>query len=206
MTLTVLPLFSHPSVDASAWRAAAAAGDRLTVVVQPPSDPELAEAVAALAAARVPVLGYVDARYATGALPDLLDDVVRWARQPVGGVWLDHCPTSPFSLGPVALATRVARRAGLGRVVLNPGVPTDPLYRELGALICTFEGSWRDYRRWTGDGSRRGDLHLVHSVPVEELAAARALMARRGAGGLVTDLPGYAGVPAWLRCEGPVRT
>ena len=208
MTPTVLPLYAHPAADPAAWRAVATAGDRLTVVVQPPGDPEHAEGVATLAAAGVTVLGYVDARYATGALPDLLDDVTRWAWQPVRGVWLDHCPTSPFSLGPVALATRVARRAGLGHVVLNPGVPTDPLYRELGAPVCTFEGSWRDYRRWSGDGSRRGDLHLVHSVPVEELAAARDLMARREAGGLVTDLPGYAGVPAWLRCEvdGPVRT
>src|SRR5690606_38325555 len=155
---TVLPLFSHPSADPDGWRAVAAPGGRLTVVVQPPDadDRERARALAELAAAGVPMLGYVDTRYATGSLPDLLDDVARWAHHPVCGVWLDHCPTSPFCLGPVALATRVARRVGLRRVVLNPGVPTDPLYRELGALICTFEGSWRDYRRWSGDGSRPG--------------------------------------------------
>lgn len=38
----------------------------------------------------------------------------------------------------------------------------------------------------------------MHSVPVDELAAARALMRERGAGGLVTDLPGYGGTSARL--------
>jgi hypothetical protein len=102
----------------------------------------------------------------------------------------------------VALAVRVARRAGLSTVVLNPGVPTDPLYRDLGVPICTFEGSWVEYRRWSGDGARPGDGHLVHSVPVDALATAWALLRERRAGwGLVTQLrppAPYAALPAWL--------
>ena len=119
-----------------------------------------------------------------------------------GGIFLDQAPTSPFCLGPVALAIRVARRAGLTTVVLNPGVPTDPLYRDLGVPICTFEGSWLEYRRWSGEGSLPGDGHLVHSVPAESLVEAETQLRERYAGwGLVTDRTPphpYAGLPSWL--------
>lgn len=215
MTPTLLPLYVHPAVDPAAWRAAATAaggaarsgagatgagaGD-LTVVVD---DPGLgADGPPRLAAAGVAVLGRVDLGFATRPIADLLDDVARWADAPVAGVFLDQAPTSPFCLGPVALAVRVARRVGLATVVLNPGVPTDPLYRDLGVPICTFEGTWSDYQRWSGEGSRPGDGHLVHSVPVDALPAARSLLRHRRAGfGLVTDLAPpapYAGAPAWL--------
>lgn len=213
----LLPLYVHPSVDPAAWHAAEAAAGELTVVVDDASpwparhphlgspdepDPELVDAVARLAKAGVAALGRVDIGFATRPVADLLDEVTRWSGSPVAGVFLDQAPTSPFCLGPVALATRVARRAGLSTVVLNPGVPTDPLYRDLGAPICTFEGAWAEYRRWSEQGAQPGDGHLVHSVPVESLAAAGALLRERGAGwGLVTHRTPpapYAGLPAWL--------
>jgi hypothetical protein len=202
MTPILLPLYAHPSVDPAVWRAAAAGAGELTVVADGPDEPDLGDAVARLAKAGVATLGRVDAAFATRPVADLLDDVEGWSACPVSGVFLDQAPTSPFCLGPVALAVRVARRAGLFTVVLNPGVPTDPLYRELGAPICTFEGPWVEYRRWSGEGSQPGDGHLVHSVPVGSMAAAQALLRERGAGwGLVTDrIPPapYAGLPAWL--------
>lgn len=206
MTPILLPLYVHPSVDPAAWRAAAALGADATVVVD---DPELIDAARGLAEAGVRVIGRVDLGFATRPLADLLDDVARWADHPIRGVFLDQAPTSPFSLGPVALSTRVAHRAGLATVVLNPGVPTDPLYRELDVSICTFEGSWTDYRRWDGAGSQEGDGHLVHSVPVESFDAARALLQRRRAGwGLVTDRTEpapYGGLPAWLSSLASIR-
>ena len=61
----------------------------------------------------------------------------------------------------------MARRAGLSTVVLNPGVPTDPLYRELGVAICTFEGSWPEYRRWSGEGAQPGDTLVVRILDLE---------------------------------------
>jgi hypothetical protein len=199
-TPALLPLYVHPTVDPAAWRAAAGYRQALAVVVD---DPELTDPVAALTKAGVTTLGRVDTGFATRPVADLLDDVARWASSPVCGVFLDQAPTSPFSLGPVALATRVARRAGLSTVFLNPGVPTDPHYRNLGATICTFEGSWAEYRRWSGEGSQPGDGHLVHSVPAAALEAARALLRERAAGwGLATDRrppAPYAGLPAWLR-------
>jgi hypothetical protein len=206
MTPTLLPLYVDPVVDPAAWRAAAGLAGALTVVVE---DPEwvLTGVGAQLAAAGVPALGRVDAGFATRPLADLLDDVNRWAGYPVSGIFLDQAPTSPFSLGPVALATRLARRAGLSTVVLNPGVPTDPLYRDLGVPVCTFEGSWTEYRRWSGEGARPGDGHLVHSVPVAALPAAWELLRERRAGwGLVTDRTPpapYAGLPAQLPAPAP---
>ena len=77
-------------------------------------------------------------------------------------------------------------------MVLNPGVPTHPLYRDLGVRICTFEGPWSAYQSWDGDGVRPGDGHIVHGVPPALLTAARRLMGRRGAGfGLATDASPY---------------
>jgi hypothetical protein len=203
MTPTLLPLYVHPSVDPLAWRAVAALPAPATVVVDEEfADPDLDETVSTLVKAGVAVLGRVDAGFATRPVADLLDDVARWAAHPVSGVYLDQAPTSPFSLGPIALATRVARRCGLSTAVLNPGIATDPLYRELGAEICTFEGSWTEYRQWSGEGSYPGDGHLVHSVPLPAHDEAQELMRRREAGwGLVTDRTPpapYAGLPARL--------
>lgn len=199
----LLPLFARPSRDPAAWRAAEQAGPGLTVVVRGGEyDPEVAAGMARLADAGVLVLGRVDASFATRPVADLLDDVSRWADYPAAGVFLDQAPTSPFSIGPVALAVRVARRSGLPRVLLNPAAPTDPLYRELGATVCTFEGPWPDYRRWDADGSRPGDGHLVHSVPPEQVDAAWNLLRARRAGlGLVTEgtpPEPYARAPTWL--------
>jgi hypothetical protein len=199
----LLPLYAHPSADPAGWRAAAAFDGALTVVVDAagPPDRALVEAVSGLTAAGAGVLGRVDLGFSTRPVADLLEEVRRWAGGPATGVFLDRAPTSPFCLGPVALAARAARRAGLANVLLNPGRPTDPAYRELGAAICSFEGPWQEYRRWSGDGSRPGDAHLVHSVPPGSLAAARARLRSRRAWGLVTDRrppAAYAGAPAWL--------
>jgi hypothetical protein len=206
---TLLPLYADPIQDPRPWCLAASLPTRLridvTVVVDAPPgagpEPATLAAIRHLTDAGVPLLGRVDLNYAARPVADLLDDVTRWAAQPVGGVFFDHAPTSPFSAGPVALAVRLARREGLTQVVLNPSVPTDPVYRELGADLCTFEGSWIDYQRWDLAGSWPGDGHLVHSVPVAQFGAARDLAASRGAGlGLVTDRtpPGpYDGLPAW---------
>jgi len=133
-------------------------------------------------------LGQVDLDWGTRSLADVLADVEAWRCDGVEGLFLDRAPAGSGGVGPVALTIRLAARRGLHRVVLNPGVPADPLYRDLGMPICSFEGSWSAYQSWTGDGSRPGDGHIVYGVPVALLTAARRLMGRRGAGfGLATD-------------------
>lgn len=209
MTTLLLPLYVAPAAAPEAWRACLAAcltlpptGTRRYVVVDDPVDPEVWEAAEQLTKAGNVVLGRVAAGFALRPLADLLDEVERWAGGPATGILLDQAPTSPFSLGPVCLATRAARRAGLPTVLLNPGVPTDPAYRALGLPVCTFEGSWWEYQRWSREGDRPGDGHLVHSVPTAQLPEAWRLLRTRGAGfGLVTDRSPpatYAGLPSWL--------
>ncbi|QSB13557.1 hypothetical protein JQS43_18465 [Natronosporangium hydrolyticum] len=204
MTEVLLPFYPDPPAQPATWRALAALGRSLTVVAATPEPPQQ---LAELTAAGVRVLGRVDTGYSARPLADLLDEVTGWAGGPVTGVFLDHAPTSTFALGPVAVAARLARRCGLTTVVLNPGVPTDPCYRELGAAICTFEGPWLEYRRWSAAGSQPGDGHLVHSVPTDALPQAQALLRRRRAGfGLLTDQPPpapYTRLPGWLSGQRP---
>jgi hypothetical protein len=148
----------------------------------------LAEGIARLTGAGVQPLGHVTLGYATRPLVDVLGDIARWAVLPVVGIFLDNAPAGPFQVGPVVHSVRAARRAGLTTVVVNPGVPVDPIYRRLEATICTFEGSWGEYVEWTAEGTEPGDGHIVYGVPPYEWGVAWALIGARRAGlVLVTD-------------------
>ncbi len=137
-------------------------------------------------------LGRIDLDWGSRSLADVLSDVDAWREDGAEGLFLDRAPAGSGGVGPVALTIRLAARRGLHRVVLNPGVPTHPLYRDLGVRICTFEGPWSAYQSWDGEGVRPGDGHIVHGVPTALLTAARRLMGRRGAGfGLATDASPY---------------
>ncbi|MGC9666308.1 spherulation-specific family 4 protein [Planosporangium sp. 12N6] len=209
---TLLRLDAHPLMAPEAWETiigyVAARAGALTVVLNVADgpgngrDPAYTAAAARLRTAGARLLGYVDLRFATRPPELVVADVYRWAGYPVHGVFLDRAPTSPYSIGPVAVAVAAARRAGLPDAVLNPGEPPDPSYRTLGAAICVFDGSWRRYRHWDGAGAQPGDGHLVHAVPPDALDEAWLLQAVRHAGfGMVSDLVpphGYATLPAWL--------
>jgi hypothetical protein len=183
---TVLPLRDHPRHRPDSW-AAAAAYPWSTVIIDvdngPGSgrDPGYTTAISRLADAGARLLGYVDLAYATRPVRSVIDDINRWAGYPVGGLFLDHVPRSPFALGPVATAAQSARRAGLPDLVLNPGTPPDPVYRQLNAQICVFDGLWAQYRQWSASGASPGDGHLVAGVPPSELDRAGKLLAKRGA-------------------------
>ena len=86
------------------------------------------------------MLGRVDLDCGGRSLADVLADVDAWRADGVAGLFLDRAPAGPRGVGPVALTIRLAARRRLHRVVLNPGVPTHPLYRDLGVRICTFDG------------------------------------------------------------------
>lgn len=178
---TLFPPWAHPAADTPI--------DQDTWLVL--DDPDAA------AEPPAPALGRVDLDLGTRPLADVLTDIDAWTALGVAGIFLDRAPINRYAVGPVALAVRVARRRGLHRIVLNPGMPTDPLYRDLEVRICTFEGTWAAYQRWNGEGARPGDGHLVHGVPTALLTAARHLLARRGAGfGVATDAAGPNGAPS----------
>jgi hypothetical protein len=172
---TLFPSYAHPSpgtaLDADTWLVVDRPGDR-------PAGRDSPEQC----------LGRIDLDWGGRSLADVLTDVDAWRADGVQGLFLDRAPAGATGVGPVALTVRLAARRGLHRVVLNPGVPTHPLYRDLGVRICTFEGPWSAYQGWAGNGVLPGDGHLVHGVPTALLTAARRLMGRRGAGfGLATD-------------------
>jgi Spherulation-specific family 4 len=172
-------------------------------------DPSYTAATARLRAAGATLLGYVDLEFAIRPSAAVLADVGRWAGYPVHGVFLDRAPASPFSIGPAAVAVQAAQRAGLSDTVLNPGIPPDPIYRDLGAAICAFEGSWQRYLGWDAARAEPGDGHLVYAVPRGEQRRAGLLLAERGAGfGVVTDLTpphAYSALPSWLADRYPLE-
>jgi hypothetical protein len=204
---TFLPLRAHPLARPHVWDIVQAHGSAFTVAVDVQRgpgngrDPSYTAALNRLANANVRLLGYVDIVYGTRPLAALVADIDRWAGYPVSGIYLDRAPASPFAIGPVAVAIQAAQRAELPDVILNPGVPPDPIYRELEVPMCVFDGTWLEYRHWRGDGARPGDGHLVHDVPAWDLDQAAKLQVDRGAGfGVVTDLgqpEPFADLPAW---------
>jgi hypothetical protein len=153
LALPVLSLFADPLADPAGWDAAAGYRGPLIVVVDvahgPGSGrhPLFTQAIGRLAEAGRTVLGYVDLAAGTRPPREVRGEVGRWAGYQVNGVFFDAAPTSPFSIGPVAMAVRAARRAGLGPLMLKPVGRPDPLYRVLDATICaplpwTPAGQW----------------------------------------------------------------
>jgi hypothetical protein len=186
--LSVIPLLSlhqhpltYPEVWATIESACAGAAVLLNIANGPGSglDPTWTTAAQRLARSGATVLGYVDLGYGVRPVERIRAELGRWAGYPLKGIFFDQAPTSPYSIGPVAVAVRSARRIGFDTLVVSPGCPADSIYRGLGAALCTFEGGWDEYQ--VSDTLIAGDVHLVHSVPVEQIGAAHALMRGRGA-------------------------
>ncbi|WP_344130329.1 spherulation-specific family 4 protein [Luedemannella flava] len=200
----LLPLCTHPDNDPATWSAARLTAPAMGAVVAvrlplAEATPSLGPAVTGLVRAGCAVLGYVSLAFATRPVAELTDEIATWSRLGATGIFLDHAPAGRSHVGTLRLAHRAALRAGLRRVVFNTAGPADPLCRDLDAVICSFEGSWAEYREWDGYGSLPGDGHLVYGVPALERAKAVTLMRRRGAGlGLVTELGWPSGVQSLL--------
>jgi hypothetical protein len=183
----LLPLHLHPHAHPEAWSTIETIGVGMTVLLNidagPGSglDPTWTAATQRLVRAGVGLLGYVDLAFGSRAPEQVNAELGRWSGYPVRGIFFDQAPTSPYSIGPVAVAVRSARRIGFDTLLVNPGRGTDSIYRGLGAVLCTFEGPWASYRNGTDPGVQPGDAHLVHSVPVEQIEACHELMRRRGA-------------------------
>jgi hypothetical protein len=208
---TLIPLYAHPLADPAAWAAVAAAGRTVTAIINvhdgPGRHPDAAyaEATAALRAASVPMLGYVDLNYTRRTEAEVAADIAAWRRYPVDGIFFDQVPTAASSVG------AVTRAAGLtvGFIALNPGTRPDRAYAALADLICTFEGPWPVYQGQPDEPDWPNAAHLVYGVPTAELARAGAVLATRtGGAGLVTDVAAplpYSGVPSWLLPDGVTR-
>ncbi|WP_162907645.1 spherulation-specific family 4 protein [Allorhizocola rhizosphaerae] len=183
----LLSLHQHPLIHPEAWATIESVGVGATVLLNidtgPGSgmDPTWATATQRLMRAGVDMLGYVDLAYGARAIEQVRAELGRWAGYPIKGIFFDQAPTSPYSIGPVAVAVRAARRIGFDTLLVNPGRPADSIYRGLGAVLCTYEGTWDEYRGGELEGVRHGDAHLVYSVPPGQIRAAHELMRGRGA-------------------------
>jgi hypothetical protein len=186
----LLPLSTDPADDPAGWAEAARPG--VVPLLRLEATGALIPAIERMVARGARPLAQVSLGYATRPLAEILGEIAGWSALPIAGVFLDHAPAGPYQVGPVVYAVRAARRAGLRTIVLNPGVPVDPVYRRLDATICTFEGSWAQYRRW--DGGTPGDGHLVYDVPAAAHEAAWTLGVARRAG-LVLVSPGSVPSP-----------
>jgi hypothetical protein len=122
------------------------------VIVNPDSGPGLHEAraygdaVRALQAAGVRVLGYVPTGYGGRPLTEVLADVRRylsWYR--VDGIFFDEASSDAALLPYYRALGRAARGAGGATVVLNPGVPPASGYFDVADVVVTFEGTHAGY-------------------------------------------------------------
>jgi hypothetical protein len=212
----VVPAYFHPAVAPDDWAALAALAGRVRLVVLNVAsgpgeqrDPAFTEVLAPLHRSGVDVSCYVDTDYGRrpgAAVEADLDRYRRWYPQ-ARSVFFDRVASSRDLVGHYADVARSARAAGLDAVVFNHGVHPDPGYAEHADQLGTFEGPWSAYRKlevpdWARRGSRQSFLHLVHSVPVRSLPAARRLVASRHVGAAyVTDLPdsGPGGQNPWRK-------
>lgn len=126
------------------------------------------------------VAGYVDSSYGRRPLDDVVADATAYARfYALHAVFLDQVSSGSDGLDYYCRLVRALREFGVDEVILNPGVPPDPGYRDLGDVVVEFEGDWTAYRRLrritppSGGESPRGggrSWHLVHGVPPGEHA------------------------------------
>ena len=188
-----VPMYVHPVLAPQAWQRLAEGdlGGGFVVVnaADGPGtavDPAYTEVLAALSAAGVPVVGYVDAGYGRREVASVVEDAGRWRRlYGVRDVFLDRVPSGVELAHRVREADGRLRGAGAERVVLNPGVVPAPEICRIGDVVVTFEGSWADHLAhrppaWLREHRPERLCHLVHGIPAEvgpEAVARRALAA-----------------------------
>jgi hypothetical protein len=190
----LVPLYAYPATDPEAWATVAAnAGSVLGLVLNPSSgpgaeaEPEFVAAAAALRAAGVPLLGYVDTDYGWRSHREIVTDIERyqdWYR--VDGVFLDQVGSAPELLPHYRRLAVASRSLEAPQVVFNPGVHPHPGYAEAADLLITFEGTWAEHQRlrapaWTAAFPARRFGHLVHGTPAALCAEVPAAARQRHA-------------------------
>ncbi|MFD6420021.1 spherulation-specific family 4 protein [Streptomyces sp. NPDC060194] len=189
-------MYVHPATDPDAWRSLADHADLLHSVVLnvadgpgPAPDPPYVAAAAALRAAGVRLLGYVDTDYGRRPHRQVAADLDRYADwYATDGCFFDQAASDASGLRHYRRLARAARARGCRTVVLNPGVHPAPGYAAVADLLVTFEGDWPTYADapgpppWTADHPPEKFCHLIHGVPPSRCGlAARTAALRRAA-------------------------
>ncbi|MGE3289599.1 MAG: spherulation-specific family 4 protein [Pseudonocardia sp.] len=191
-----MPAYFHPVREADSWArldAACARDDVGIVVINPDSgfgttaDDAYRWACSSLCRSGTTVAGYVDTAYASRPHADVVAEVRAYvASYGVGAAFLDQVTSTRVELPYYRELVRSIRRAGVGRVVLNPGVGPDRGYLEIADVVVTFEGPWAAYAAEDRLPARRrrrsaATWHLVHSTPPREQGRVIDAARRRGA-------------------------
>jgi hypothetical protein len=186
------------------------------VVVNPDSGPGAGEAqaygdaVRALQAAGIRVLGYVPTTYGGRPITDVVDDVHRYVSwYGVDGIFFDEASSDARLVPYYRAVSRQARGDARRTVVLNPGVPPAPGYFDVADVVVTFEGTHAGYAdameatpEWLGRLRPDRVAHLVYGATRAEAldavgeAAAGYLYVTSGA------MPNpWRSLPTYLRDE-----
>jgi hypothetical protein len=122
------------------------------VIVNPASGPgprarrSYADAVRALQAVGVRVLGYVPTGYGARPIADVLDDVRRYLSwYGVDGIFFDEASADAALLPYYRVLSWQARGPGGRLVVLNPGAPPAAGYFDIADVVVTYEGDHEAY-------------------------------------------------------------
>jgi Spherulation-specific family 4 len=204
-TELLVPAYFYPSFNPalSYWdemTAAAAAGTKITAIVNPNNGPgaafnsDYSTAINAFRAAGGTVLGYVYTCYGnnncvtglptTRSVQDVLDDAAKYRSwYGVSGVFLDEMSNSVDDYGFYkAVAAGLRSTDASTQIFGNPGTATDEIYLNVADTLVTFERGTGSYagastrQPWmdTAPASRQGHLH--YNVDTE--AQMRSLLAQ----------------------------
>ena len=207
----------------AAWSQFAAAHPPVSVAVMNPasgpgtaSDPSYVTQIAAVRAAGVSVLGYVDTGYGSVPLATIetqVSDYLSWYH--VDGVFLDHVSTDcALAAGSGTyysdLSSWIRAQSAALSITLDPGVQTNSCYLGVGDVIVNFEGDEGTYigsynaPTWVASEPSSRFWHIVYGVATPAAAANVAALARArnadtvyatdaaavGTGGPYSRLPG----------------
>ncbi len=157
----------------------------------PGSDTQYVSAVKSAHAAGILVLGYVYTSYGSRSLSAVESDInTYYRRYGVDGIFLDEASTSCSEVSYYAtLSTYIKAKAGVGRVILNPGTSTNSCYVTVADTLVTFEGAYSQYvdsysaPAWEARYAPSHFWHIIYDTPTSsDLDQVVQLSKARGAG------------------------
>lgn len=176
----LVPAYFYPSPRDTLWQTLtdSVGSVGITAILNPDNGPgedrdaNYVDVVRAHQAAGGRVVGYVETRYGSRDVDDLMEDIaLHFELYGVDGIFIDEMPDHEDGLAYYrTLYDYVKAISGDAVVIGNSGTNTHEGYLEVADILVTFEGtlaSYRDYApdAWTArhDAARFG--HLVYGAP-----------------------------------------
>lgn len=172
----IIPAYFAPDLGAgrdSKWQRVLDASEQVfSVIINPNSGPGKAFEPAykgladALQKRGIGVFGYVHTSYGKRPPTEVLDEALRFKEwYNTDGIFLDEVATTPEQYDYYSHLGQALD----WRIYLNPGTKVvDNRFYALASVLCTFEGTWDNYRReWSKTVSEgRRVWHIVYECPM----------------------------------------